>query len=751
MSQVNKDWALYYASLGWAIIPLIPGTKRPANKHGSAEATSDIATINQWWAQWPTANIGMCPAKSGLYALDVDPRNGGDKSFEKLQTEHVGVLASPLMNLSGSGSGFHQLFKAKPDARYLGQPAEGIDGKHKGFIVLPPSLHPSGKLYEWSGGTHPTLELVASLDVAPSFLEVPERKKRASEIKGSHLDVPMIRAALEHLDPDAGYMPWLNTVLSLNYWAESAELDDVGFELAREWSERSGRCYDLGELEDKWGTFDNSRPGARTLGSLINDARAAGFQPGPDPAAVFGQAVAAPVPTAPAVPGAAPTPIIHPEPDLSAFPPDSDQYQGRWFAGKASQYFRYTEGFGWLSFDGARWVADSARSARLALGNQLQGMLASVAPSKQSGFVSNGRLFGILEVAKDFPNINVAADKWDADPFVINTPISAYDLRTGMPIDRAGLHFMQVTAVSPDFQMATPVWDKVIRMICPEHEFLTRALGYGLSGSMREELIFVAYGSGSNGKSKLFECVKGIMGDYATGFSSNALVRARGGEDTKEMAKLRGKRFALAEEIRAGTAWDEEKVKNVTSASSLNVKLMYQNAIELPAQQKVFVTTNYTPTLDGTDYAMSRRIALINFPRRLEDHEKDVDLPSKLRAEWPGILAKMILGAREWFAHGIRLPSSVREVVAHYMAQHDEISLWIEERCVLSVDARAERGSLYTSFSVHMKESGRNPPSRRAFYEQLETKKFEQLKSNGERYFIGIALKNALNQSNPSK
>jgi len=749
MSQVNKDWALYYASLGWAVFPLIPGTKRPANKHGSAEATADVATINRWWAEFPAASIGMCPAKSGLYALDVDPRNGGDKSFEKLQTEHAGSLASPLMNMSGSGSGFHLLFKARPDVKYSGQPAEGIDGKHKGFIVLPPSLHPSGKLYAWSGGTHPTVELVASLDVAPAFLEKPVVARRDVAIIGSHHDVPMIKAALAFIDPEA-YEDWYQTIASLKHWGEHADLEPTAFELACEWSSRSGK-HDDGEFEEKWDSFDSFKKDARTLGSVIAQARTLGFLPGPDPAAVFGQAVPAPVPVAPAVPGAAPTPVVYPEPDLSAFPPDSDQYQGRWFAGKASQYFRYTEGFGWLSFDGARWVADSARSARLALGNQLQGMLASVAPSKQSGFVSNGRLFGILEVAKDFPNLNVKPDQWDADPFVINTPVSAYDLRTGMPIDRSALHFMQVTAVSPDFQMETPVWDKVIRMICPEHEFLTRALGYGLSGSMREELIFVAYGSGSNGKSKLFECVKGIMGDYATGFSSNALVRSRNAEDTKELAKLRGKRFALAEEIRAGTAWDEEKVKNLTSASALTVKLMRENAVEVVAQQKVFVTTNYTPILDGTDFAMSRRIALINFPRRLEDHEKDVDLPAKLRTEWPGILAKLILGAREWLTGGIRIPDSVRKGVADYMAEHDEIQLWIDERCVVDLDARAERGTLYTSFSLHMKESGRHPPSRRAFYGQLAAKNYRQLNSNGERYFTGISLKNALNSQSPSK
>lgn len=738
MSQVNKDWALYYASLGWAVFPLHPKTKQPANKHGSAEATSDPVRIAEWWDWLPTANIGMCPAKSGLYALDVDPRNGGDKSFEQLQVEHSGALASPLMNMSGSGSGFHQLFRAKPDAKYMGQPAPGIDGKHKGFIVLPPSLHPSGKLYEWSGGTYPTPDLINSLDVAPAFLEKPIIERRETAIIGSHHDVPLIRSALEHVDPDS-YEDWYQTIASLKHWGDHAELEPTAFELGLEWSARSPK-HDPGQFEEKWDSFDSFKKDARKMGSLIAQARANGFQPGPDPAEVFAQAVAAPVPT---VSGVAPAPI--PPPDLDAFPTDSDQYQGRWFAGKASQYFRYTEGLGWLSFDGARWVADGARSARLALGNQLQGMLASVAPSKQTAFVSNGRLHGILEVAKDFPQINIKADQWDADPFLINTPVAAYDLRTGQPVDRATLNFTQVTAVSPDFNMPTPIWDKVIRMICPEHEFLMRALGYGLSGSMREELIFVAYGSGSNGKSKLFECVRGILGDYATGFSSNALIRSRNAEDTKELAKLRGKRFALAEEIRAGTTWDEEKVKNLTSASALTVKLMRENAFEVVAQQKVFVTTNYTPVLDGTDYAMSRRIALISFPRRLEDHEKDVDLPNKLRAEWPGILAKLILAGRDWATQGIQLPDSVKRGVADYMAEHDEIQLWVDERCVVADDARAERGTLYTSFTLHMRESGRHPPSRRAFYGQLAAKNYKPLNSNGERYFLGINLRNALN------
>ena len=90
------DWALYYARLGWAVFPLVPGTKSPfKGTHGSSEATTDAEQIRAWWAANPHANIGTRPSAAGLYVYDVDPRNGGDADHERLQAAH-GAIASPL-------------------------------------------------------------------------------------------------------------------------------------------------------------------------------------------------------------------------------------------------------------------------------------------------------------------------------------------------------------------------------------------------------------------------------------------------------------------------------------------------------------------------------------------------------------------------------------------------------------------------------------------------------------------------------
>lgn len=736
-----KGWALYYASLGWHVFPLKPGTKYPGCEHGSSEATTDTAQIERWWTASPMSGIGMRPAPSKLYVLDMDPRNGGDKAFAELQEKH-GLLLSPVMAQSGRGCGFHQYYRAPdPAVKYQGNPdgLRGLDGKHNGFVVLPPSIHPdTGQPYTWLTGTPGPDDEIPE---APEFLRKPIIERKRTAIVGSHEDVPLIKQALSFIDPEH-YDTWYPTLASLKHWGDHAELEPLALEIAREWSAQSPK-HDDGEFEWKWDTFDSDRKDARTLGSLIAEARAAGFLPGPDPAVCFPAALAASLPVVATVStdaGIPASPIPPPELDLTGLPTESDQYQGRWFAQKGHAHFKYSPGLGWLSYDGARWVADEASNARIAVGHQLKGMLAAISPSKQAGLLSSGRLDAVLSVAKDFPHVRVPAELWDADFGLLNTPAGAYNLATGMPIDRSGRYFMQCTAVTPNFDMPTPVWDRVLREMCPDHEFLMRAFGYGLTGSMREEMMFVLYGNGQNGKSKLLECVKELLGDYGTTFSSKALVRGRF-DDSKEEAKLRGKRFVLTEEIRTGSAWDEERVKNITSAGTLTVKLMRENAFEVKAQQKVFISTNYTPDLDGTDFAMRRRIALINFPHSLTEDQKDVLLPEKLRAEGPGILGKLILAARSWYTYGLQMPQSVRNAVAEYMDENDDVQAWLDSECEMDAEAVTVTHELYRSYAGYIEATRRKPMVPAAFGKTLSKKGFTKSRTKTARLTNGVRLR----------
>ena len=173
--------ALAYAKrLTWAVLPLhsvnADGTctcrkpecdsigKHPRTKHGFHEATRDQEQISQWWTQWPDANIGVrTGAESGIVVIDIDPRKGGDDSFEDLEKE-IGKLPDTAEQHTGSG-GRHLIFnypgkEVKCSRSELGS---GIDVKGDGgYIVVPPSWNANGP-YVWEWSSHPLEIPIADL------------------------------------------------------------------------------------------------------------------------------------------------------------------------------------------------------------------------------------------------------------------------------------------------------------------------------------------------------------------------------------------------------------------------------------------------------------------------------------------------------------------------------------------------------------------------------------------------------------
>jgi hypothetical protein len=155
--------ALYYAKkLNWAVFPLRAGDKTPLiprakGGRGCLDGTTDAAQIVSWWRRWPNANIGLVlgARSGGLLALDVDPRNGGDR-WNLL--DEFGPFPETVEALTGGG-GFHILFRGSVRC---GELVAGVDVKGEGgYIVLPPSVHPSGQDYRWEASSRPDVVAVA--------------------------------------------------------------------------------------------------------------------------------------------------------------------------------------------------------------------------------------------------------------------------------------------------------------------------------------------------------------------------------------------------------------------------------------------------------------------------------------------------------------------------------------------------------------------------------------------------------------
>lgn len=138
--------ALLYASLGWRVIP-VKG-KRPVIKNWPIKATTDNHIVRKWFVR--DSGVGIVTGKaSGLVALDIDPRNGGELSLNRLE-EGLGRLPRTVTAATGGG-GCHYLFRWFPDGKNC-KPAAGIDFQYSSgrMIVAAPSTHPdSGLPYKW--------------------------------------------------------------------------------------------------------------------------------------------------------------------------------------------------------------------------------------------------------------------------------------------------------------------------------------------------------------------------------------------------------------------------------------------------------------------------------------------------------------------------------------------------------------------------------------------------------------------------
>jgi hypothetical protein len=145
------DFALAYAREGLPIFPLASTSKKPfAGSHGHLDATCDEEKIRAWWTQYPAAAIGMpTGTASGRLVVESDPRHGGHISLAVMEEQYE-TLPETLEVRSGGG-GRHLYFQSSNGIRCaIGKLGPGIDVKAAGgYVVLPPSLHASGRRYEW--------------------------------------------------------------------------------------------------------------------------------------------------------------------------------------------------------------------------------------------------------------------------------------------------------------------------------------------------------------------------------------------------------------------------------------------------------------------------------------------------------------------------------------------------------------------------------------------------------------------------
>jgi hypothetical protein len=138
--------ALKLARNGMAVFPCRVRDKRPATANGCTDATRDPDQIRAWWQQDANFNIGIATGDmSGIFVVDVDNEDG----FVALAK--MGVMPDTVAAVTANGEHFYFKMPDRDLRNSVRKIAAGVDIRaNGGYVLAPPSIHPSGKRYAWS-------------------------------------------------------------------------------------------------------------------------------------------------------------------------------------------------------------------------------------------------------------------------------------------------------------------------------------------------------------------------------------------------------------------------------------------------------------------------------------------------------------------------------------------------------------------------------------------------------------------------
>lgn len=358
---------------------------------------------------------------------------------------------------------------------------------------------------------------------------------------------------------------------------------------------------------------------------------------------------------------------------------------------------------------------------------------------------SAARLHSMLRLATAL--LPVTPEQLDRSAWLLNCDNGTLDLQTGelRPHSREDL-LTRLAPVTYDAEATCPRWEAFLHQVMDGSEemvaFLQRAVGYSLTGSTAEQVLFLLHGVGANGKSTFIETVRAMLGDYSTQADFTTFLRQQGEGVRNDVARLVGARFVSAVEAEGGKPLAEAMVKQLTGGDTVTARFLFKEFFEFTPVFKLWLAANSRPTVRGTDNGIWRRIRLVPFTVTIPPEQRDRDLGKKLTAELPGILAWAVRGCLTWQTDGLGVPADVQAATEAYRDAMDVLGGFISERCVARPGAEVTSADLYSAYTAWAEANGERPVTRRKMGLRLSERGFERRRTTGGRHaWRGIGLR----------
>lgn len=338
----------------------------------------------------------------------------------------------------------------------------------------------------------------------------------------------------------------------------------------------------------------------------------------------------------------------------------------------------------------------------------------------------------------------ITPDQFDVDDMLLNVANGYVDLtsRELHPHDR-GKMFSQIANTDYSEKMQPSVWLDFLNDIFDGNEevirYIQKALGYSLTGSTREQVMFILHGKGRNGKSIFVETISEILGDYSNNMQAKSLMVQKNDNVNTDIARLSKARFVTSSEPNEGFRFDEGLIKQLTGGDKVTARFLYAEEFEYQPKFKIWVSTNHKPIIRGTDDGIWRRLILIPFEVQIPEEKVDKDLKYKLLRESPAILNWMTEGAYMWMQEGLKMPDKLKEASQAYRTEMDVVEQFIEEKCKRTENVRETGKALYEEYKKWADENNEYKMDKNKFGKKLK-EKFQSKKMNNGINYLGIEL-----------
>jgi len=731
MSSDKLKTIFAYANMGWRVLPVHfklkqnDGTficscknvdcnaplKHPVISSWDRKATTNTTLLEAQWKREPRLNVGILmgkdSGKDGLVALDVDGPEGL-KTFKNLSKDDPPTV----MSQTGSGKGLHVLYKYDKNlAKELGGKISnrvkflpGLDLRgDSGFIIVSPSEHISGNKYKWLN--------------SPQDFELQEMPKWLKEA------LLASKTALQTIDIKdielIGEIPFGERNDRLFLLAATTH-NKTGFDkdVLVPYIQAVNKKFCNPPLEDKEiETICKSACGYNADDQVINGIKL--YEP-------------------------------------------NDGGNGERLRDMFFEVLRYDHNVGkWFIWNGQKWELDEKQQVIKFAEDAAQKIKDQIDlyddNKKKSAFrkwynhsQNNNGLRAALDNASSKSPIASISDEFDKELTLFNFKNGCIHTKTFEIFKHIDVKNKMITKISPvvyDPKAKCELWLKFLNEIfCNDQElikYVQKAVGYTLTGEMREQGFFFLHGDGSNGKTTFLNILMKIFGDYSKKADINTFMRkpSENISNTNDLAELKGIRLITSSEPEEGTRFALSRLKQWTGSEPIKARFLFKEFFQFLPIGQIWIAGNEKPKIKEKNFGAWRRVKLIPFEIQIPEDKQDLELEQKLTLELSGIFNWVLDGLKLYRAEGLQVPEKVRLAVEAYRAEMDSIMSFVQMNVEFVDGESISNMDLYENYKDFCNVEGFKPLGMSKFTQTIDKdNRFKKEKIGNRIHWKGIKV-----------